>query len=85
MGFVGESQVSNDFLKIVDKIPDDRRWARGKPGVDCNAGVAISTDRLPTFTKNFDVRGRRFALATTALRSPPMHPEDCLKGKSLGI
>ena len=31
-GFVGESQVSNDFLKIVDKTPDDRRWARGKPG-----------------------------------------------------
>ena len=24
----------NDFLKIVDKTPDDRRWARGKPGVD---------------------------------------------------
>ena len=34
VGFVGESQVSNDFLKIVDKTPDDRRWARGKPGVD---------------------------------------------------
>ena len=33
MGFVGESQVSNDFPKIVDKTPDDRRWDRGKPGV----------------------------------------------------
>ena len=29
----GESQVSNDFPKIVDKIPDDRGWNRGKPGV----------------------------------------------------
>ena len=28
-----ESQVSNDFPKIVDKIPDDRGWNRGKPGV----------------------------------------------------
>ena len=32
-GFAGESQVSNDFPKIVDKIPDDRWWARGKPVV----------------------------------------------------
>ena len=29
----GESQVSNDFPKIVDKIPDDWGWNRGKPGV----------------------------------------------------
>ena len=29
----GESQVSNDFPKIVDKIPDDRGWNRGKSGV----------------------------------------------------
>ena len=29
----GESQVSNDFPKIVDKIPDDRGRNRGKPGV----------------------------------------------------
>ena len=28
----GESQVSNDFPKIVDKIPDDRGRNRGKPG-----------------------------------------------------
>ena len=32
MGLWGESQVSNDFPKIVDKIPDDRGWNRGKPG-----------------------------------------------------
>ena len=32
--FWGESQVSNDFPKIVDKIPDDRGWNRGKPGFD---------------------------------------------------
>ena len=34
MGLWGESQVSNDFPKIVDKIPDDRGWNRGKPGVN---------------------------------------------------
>ena len=34
MGLRGESQVSNDFPKIVDKIPDDRGWNRGKPGVN---------------------------------------------------
>ena len=33
-GLRGESQVSNDFPKIVDKIPDDRGWNRGKPGVN---------------------------------------------------
>ena len=31
VGLRGESQVSNDFPKIVDKIPDDRGWNRGKP------------------------------------------------------
>ena len=30
----GESQVSNDFPKIVDKIPDERRLNRGKPGLN---------------------------------------------------
>ena len=75
--------MSNDFLKIVDKIPDDRRWARGKPGVDCNAGVAICTGRLPAFTKHIDVRGRRLALAITALRSPPMHRRHALKANLL--
>ena len=30
----GESQVSNDFPKIGDKIPDDRSRNRGKPGLD---------------------------------------------------
>ena len=34
MGLWGESQVSNEFPKIVDKIPDDRGWNRGKPGVN---------------------------------------------------
>ena len=33
VGLRGESQVSNDFPKIVDKIPDDRGWNRGKPGL----------------------------------------------------
>ena len=83
MGFVGESQVSNDFPKIVDKIPDERRLNRGKPGLNWNAGVFQRNVRLPTFTKHIEARGRRLALGTTALRSPPMHPEDCLKGESL--
>ena len=34
VGLRGESQVSNDFPKIVDKIPDDRGWNRGIPGFD---------------------------------------------------
>ena len=34
VGLWGESQVSNDFPKIVDKIPDDRGWNRGKLGFD---------------------------------------------------
>ena len=34
VGLWGESQLSNDFPKIVDKIPDDRGWNRGKPGVN---------------------------------------------------
>ena len=81
----GESQVSDDFLKIDDKTPDDRGRNHDKPVVVCNAGAFQRPARLPTFTKHFDVRGRRLVLATTALMSPPMHPEDCLKGKSLGI
>ena len=32
--FVGESQVSDDFLKIDDKTPDDRGWNHDKPVVD---------------------------------------------------
>ena len=79
----GESQVSNDFPKIVDKIPDERRLNRGKPGLNWNAGVFQRAVRLPTFTKHVDARGRRLVLATTALRSPPMHPEARLKGESL--
>ena len=47
------------------------------------AGVFQRIVRLPTFTKHIEVRGRRLALATTALRSPPMHPEARLKGESL--
>ena len=38
----------NDFPKIVDKIPDDRGWNRGKPGVNrvtlqrgCSASLRI--------------------------------------------
>ena len=30
----GESQVSNYFVKIVDKTPDDRGGNRGKLGFD---------------------------------------------------
>ena len=83
MGLWGESQVSNDFLKIVDKIPDERRLNRGKPGLNCNSGVFQRAARLPTFTKHFDARGRRLAQATTALRSPPMHRRHALKANLL--
>ena len=41
-------------------------------------------DYRPTLSIT-NVRGWRLALATTALRSPPMHPEARLKGKSLGF
>ena len=34
VGLWGESQLSNDFPKIVDKIPDERRLNRGKPGLN---------------------------------------------------
>ena len=34
VGLRGESQVSTEFPKIVDKIPADRGWNRGKPGVN---------------------------------------------------
>ena len=39
--------------------------------------------RLLTFAKHTDVRGRRLAQVTTALMSPPMHPEARLEGESL--
>ena len=42
------------------------------------------TDYQPS-TKRIEVRGRRLAPATSALMSPPMHPEARLEGKSLGI
>ena len=77
--------MSNDFLKIVDKTPDDRGRNHDKPGLNLNAGGANATMGLPTLTKRIEVRGRRLAWATTTLMSPSMHPEDCLKGKSLGI
>ena len=40
------------------------------------------TDYQPS-TKRIEVRGRRLAQATSALMSPPMHPEARLKGESL--
>ena len=83
MGLWGESQVSNDFPKIVDKIPDERMLNRGKPGLNWNAGVFQRADRLPNFTKHIEFRGRRLGLATTALRSPPMHRRHALKANLL--
>ena len=83
MGLRGESQVSNDFPKIVDKIPDERRLNRGKPGLNWNAGVFQRAGRLPAFTKHIEVRGRRLAQATTALRSPPMDRRHALKANLL--
>ncbi len=83
VGLWGESQVSNDFPKIVDKIPDDRGWNRGKPGVVEMLGslVALCDYRPSLSTPN--VRGQRLALATTALRSPPMHRRHALKANLL--
>ena len=40
-------------------------------------------ERLLTFIKQGDVRGRRLALETTALMSPPMHRRHAFKGVSL--
>ena len=34
VGLWGESQVSNDFPKIVDKAPDDWGWNHDKPGLN---------------------------------------------------
>ena len=42
------------------------------------------SDYRPTRKKE-NVRGRRLVLATTALMSPPVHPEDCLEGMSLDL
>ena len=44
--------------------------------------LAALTDYRPTLSTT-NIRGRRLALATTALRSPPMHPEDRLQRTSL--
>ena len=41
--------------------------------------------RLPTFTKHSDVRGRRLALATTALRSPPIDRRTALRASLLAF
>ena len=42
------------------------------------------SDYRPTL-KQENVRGRRLALATTALRSPPMHRRTAFEGKSLDL
>ena len=83
MGLRGESQVSNDFPKIVDKIPDDRGWNRGKPGVvEMLESLFALADYRPSLSTP-NVRGRRLALAITALRSPPMHRRHALKANLL--
>ena len=83
VGLWGESQVSNDFPKIVDKIPDDRGWNRGKPGVvEMLESLFALADYRPSLSTP-NVRGRRLALATTAPRSPPMHRRHALKANLL--
>ena len=83
VGLWGESQVSNDFPKIVDKIPDDREGIVANRGLIEMLGalVALADYRPSLSTPN--VRGRRLALGTTALRSPPMHRRTALKARLL--
>ena len=52
--------------------------------IEMPGSLVALCDYRPTL-KQEDVPGRRLALGTTALMSPPMHPEDRLKGKSLGF
>ena len=66
-----------------------REWISGVKVQHCRSLEMLESfnalsDYRPIL-KQENVRGQRLALATTALMSPPMHPEDCLKGKSLGI
>ena len=75
--------MSDDFLKIDDKTPDDRGWNHDKPVVDRNAGVFQHTVRLPAYTKQDEGGGRRLALATTAQRSPLKHRRTALKANLL--
>ena len=46
----------NDFPKIVDKIPDDRGWNRGKPGVVemLESLFALADYRLSLSTLRFE-------------------------------
>ena len=84
VGLWGESQVSNDFPKIVDKIPDDRGWNRGKPGVvemlESLFALADYRPSLSTLTfEGGDLHwrllhcGRRPCTRRTALRQVSWH------------
>ena len=50
--------------------------------IEMLGSLVVLCDYRPT-RKQENVRGRRLALGTTALRSPPLHPEDRLQRASL--
>ena len=76
---LGESQVSNDFPKIVDKIPDDRDGIVANRGlVEMLESLFVLADYRPSLSTT-NVQGRRLALVITALRAPPMHRRTALK------
>ena len=65
----GESQVSNDFPKIVDMIPDERRLNRGKPGLNPR-GLDFQHYATTALNKLYDGYGRRLLMESAALMSP---------------
>ena len=71
--------------KIVDKTPDDRGGNRGKPwSIEMLVSFNALCDYWPSLCST-NVRGRRLALATTALMSPAMHRRTAFGGKSLDL
>ena len=71
--------------KIVDKTPDDRGRNRGKPwSIEMLVSFNALCDYRPSLCST-NVRGRRLALAITALRSPPMHRRTALKASLLAF
>ena len=75
--------MSDDFLKIDDKTPDDRGRNHDKPWlIEMLESFNELSYYRPSLSRT-NVRGRRLALATTALRSPPMHRRHALMANLL--
>lgn len=69
--------------KIVDKTPDDRGGNRGKPwSIEMLVSLVALCDYRPT-RKQDEGGGRRLALETAALMSPPMHRRTAFKANLL--